>query len=59
MKRQKIKLPVELLSMLNRAVDGLEKLLGTLDESGKVTGEKSELALLIDDISTKVLTLTR
>jgi two-component system chemotaxis sensor kinase CheA len=59
LKRQKIKLPVELLSMLNRAVDGLEKLLGTLDESGKVTGEKSELALLIDDISTKVLTLTR
>lgn len=59
LKRQKLDLPLELLSMLQRAVDGLEKLLSTMDESGKVTGDKSELSLLIDDISSKVVTVAR
>ncbi len=59
LKRQKIEMPAELLSMLQRAVDGLETLLSTLDESGKVTGEKAELTLLIDDINSMVVTLVR
>ena len=59
LKREKIELPMELLSMLKRAVDGLDALLNTLDESGKVTGDKSELTLLIDDINSKVVTLAR
>ncbi|MBN2103865.1 Hpt domain-containing protein [bacterium] len=59
LKRQKVKLPMELISMLQRAVERLNDLLGTLDEAGKVTGEKSELTLLIDDINGKVATLAR
>ncbi|MBN1781634.1 Hpt domain-containing protein [bacterium] len=59
LKRQKMVMPEELLSMLQRAVEGLNDLLGTLDESGKVTGNKTELTMLIDDINGKVVTLAR
>jgi len=59
LKRQKIEMPAELTSMLKRAVERLNDLLGTMDESGKVTGEKTELTVLIDDINSKVVTLAR
>jgi hypothetical protein len=52
-------MPVELLAMLQRAVEKLESLLGTMDASGKVTGDKSELTMLIDAINSKVVTLAR
>jgi two-component system chemotaxis sensor kinase CheA len=59
LKRQKMDMPVELLAMLQRAVEKLESLLGTMDASGKVTGDKSELTMLIDAINSKVVTLAR
>lgn len=59
LKRQKVELPVEFITMLGRAVEGLNDLLNTLDESGKVTGDKSELTMLIDDINSKVVTLAK
>ena len=56
-KRQKVDVPPELFDMLHRVVKGLEKILGSMNEEGKVTADKSEIIRLIVDINSKAVTL--
>ena len=59
LKKQKLVIQPELFDMLKRAVDRLGKLLSSLNDEGKVSGDKSELIQLIDDISTAVTALVK
>jgi len=54
LKKQKMSLPPEIFDMLNRVVDGLGKLLASLDDEGKISGDRSELMRLIDEINSQV-----
>jgi two-component system, chemotaxis family, sensor kinase CheA len=59
LKRQKISMPPDLVGMLNRSVQNLETLLSTLNAEGKVTGDKSEITRLIEEIQYKISVLAK
>jgi two-component system chemotaxis sensor kinase CheA len=59
LKRQKVSLPPDLIQMLNRSVQNLETLLNTLNAEGRVTGDKTEITRLIEEIQYKVSALAK
>ena len=59
LKRQKVMFPPDLADTLKKTVRNLESLLGTLNEDGKVTGDKSELIRQIEDIQNKMVTMAK
>jgi two-component system, chemotaxis family, sensor kinase CheA len=59
LKRQKTSLPADLTETLKKTIRNLETLLGTLNEGGKVTGDKAELTRQIEDLQNKMSMITR
>jgi two-component system chemotaxis sensor kinase CheA len=59
LKREKINIPPDLTDILKKTILNLETLLGTLNEEGKVTGDRTELTQQIEEIQNKIVTLAR
>jgi len=59
LKRQKVSMPPDLTETLKTTIRNLEKLLGTLNAEGKVTGDKTELTRQIEDLQSKMSAMTK
>jgi two-component system, chemotaxis family, sensor kinase CheA len=59
MKRQKVTFAPDFANKLKRTVRNLQALLGTLNEEGKVTGDRTELTRQIEDLQSNMVTMTR
>jgi two-component system, chemotaxis family, sensor kinase CheA len=59
MKRQKVTFPPDFANKLKRTIQNLQALLGTLNEEGKVTGDRAELTRQIEDLQSIMVTIAR
>jgi two-component system chemotaxis sensor kinase CheA len=59
LKRQKVSIPTELIGMFDKAIRNLDALLDTLNEEGKVTGDRTEINRLIEEIQNKMSIITK
>jgi two-component system chemotaxis sensor kinase CheA len=59
LKRQKVAIPPDLSDILKKTIRNLETLFGTLNDEGKVTGDKAELTRQIEEIQNKMVVLTK
>ncbi len=59
LKRQKVMLSPEFQELLMRTVQELGGLLNSMDDEGKITGDKTELSRLIEEVQSKTVELAR
>jgi two-component system, chemotaxis family, sensor kinase CheA len=59
MKRQKVTFAPGFANKLKKTVQNLQTLLDTLNEEGKVTGDRAELTRQIEDLQSKMVTMAR
>ena len=57
-KREKLSIPADLINLFNVTVDQLSQILSSIDDEGKITVDKSELARFIEEITNKIATLS-
>jgi two-component system chemotaxis sensor kinase CheA len=59
MKRQKMTFPPDFANTLRKTIRNLQTLLDTLNEEGKVSGDRAELTRQVEDLQSKMVTMAR